>query len=321
MRRTARERITGVKALAVDDARTQVLYHPLTNLSKVCKASMSDPFSRLETTIVAWAAGQDDIRAIVIVGSRARSNHPADAWSDLDLIVFTTTAAAYTADAAWLAAWGGVEAPALSLAGVLPEWLVLMSGGVKVDVAIAVADGSLAEMLARFPFQDVLARGLRVLVDKTASHGHPLPPFAPRLPRPPSAFEFENACFGFLVAADKTARLLRRSDLWRAKMLCDGDLKSRLLTFLEWQAQAGHGLDEDTWYDGRFLVEWADPAALSALPATFAAYSGADLWRALRASTALFRRLATDCAAIWHLPFPARICEQLLAQWQDAESG
>ncbi|MBX7236685.1 MAG: aminoglycoside 6-adenylyltransferase [Caldilineales bacterium] len=282
---------------------------------------MNDPLSHLETTIAAWAAGREDVGAIVVVGSRARSSHPADVWSDLDLILFSTQPEIYTTGAGWLAAWGEVIAPALSLAGGLPEWLVLMSGGVKVDVVIAAADGSLAVMLARFPFQDVLARGLRVLVDKTAAHGHPLPAFAPRPRRLPSAFEFENACFGFLVAADKTARLLRRGDLWRAKMLCDADLKARLLTFLEWQAQAGHGQDDDTWYDGRFLAEWADPAALSALPATFAAYSLADVWRALRASTALFRRLAADCAESWHLPFPAPACEQLLAQWEDADSG
>lgn len=278
---------------------------------------MNDPLSHLETTIAAWAAGREDVGAIVVVGSRARSSHPADVWSDLDLILFSTQPEIYTTGAGWLAAWGEVIAPALSLAGGLPEWLVLMSGAVKVDVVIAAADGSLAAMLARFPFQDVLARGLRVLVDKTASHGQPLPAFAPRPRRLPSAFEFENACFGFLVAAEKTARLLRRGDLWRAKMLCDADLKARLLVFIEWQAQAHYGLDHDTWYEGRFLHEWADPSVLLSIPTIFAAYDQVDLWRALRATTVLFRRLAMDGAERWGLAFPARACEQVLAQWDD----
>lgn len=50
---------------------------------------MIDPLSALEASIVVWAGGRADVRAVVVVGSRARSLHPADAWSDLDLILFS----------------------------------------------------------------------------------------------------------------------------------------------------------------------------------------------------------------------------------------
>lgn len=281
---------------------------------------MIDPLALLEMTIADWATRRDDVGAIVVVGSRARYTHPADVWSDLDLIVFTTTPEAYTAGAGWLDAWGQVWAPALSqIEGGLPEWLALMSGGLKVDVVLAPAASALPEMLARFPFQDVLGRGLRVLVDKTASHGHPPPSFAPAPPLLPTAFEFQNACFAFLVAVDKTARLLRRGEVWRAKILFDADLKLRLLAFVEWQARAAHGPGHDTWYEGRFLHEWADPSLLPALPATFAAYDRADLWRALWATMALFQRLAADCAEKWGLPYPASAAERLLAQWGEPQ--
>lgn len=276
---------------------------------------MNDPLTLLEAAIVDWAASRDDIRGVIVVGSRARSIQPADAWSDLDLIAFTTTPEVYTASAGWLAAWGDVQAPALSPIGHgLWEWLVLLAGGIKIDVVLAPADGSLAEMLARFPFRDVLSRGVRVLVDKTASQGQAVPVFTPMPPELPTSSEFQNAVFAFLVAADKTARLLRRGDLWRAKMLCDADLKARLLEFVEWQARAVHGPDYDTWYGGRFLHEWAEPSLLAALPTTFALYEKDDLWRALRATMALFQRLATDVAARWGLPYPAQASERIAAR-------
>lgn len=282
---------------------------------------MNDPLSLLEAAVADWAAPRDDIRGVVIVGSRARNVHPADEWSDLDLIAFSTTPEVYTKSAAWLNAWGDVRAPTLNLIRHgLWEWLVLLSNGVKVDMVLTPADGSLAEMLMRFPFRDVLSRGVRVLVDKTASQGEAMPNFTFSPPEPPTSAEFQNAVFGFLVAADKTARLLRRGDLWRAKMLCDGDLKARLLGFVEWHAHATHGLDYDTWYEGRFLHEWADRSVLSALPATFAIYDKDDLWRALRATVALFQRLATDSAALWGVDYPVQASNWIAAQLDEGSS-
>ena len=268
----------------------------------------------LEATIIAWAVARDDVHGVVNIGSRARSVHPADAWSDLDLIMFTTIPEAYVASADWLDEWGEVWAPSLSRTGAgLAEWLVLFAGGIKVDVVLAQANGSLADLLVAFPHQDVLRRGMRVLVDKTASRGQPMPGFASAPQLPPTEHVFQNAVFGFLVAADKTARLLSRGELWRAKMLCDGDLKLRLLTFLEWQAQAAHSFNADTWYEGRFLDEWADPMTLAGLPAAFAIYSQADLWRALLVTLALFRRLAVEIAERWGLVYPRRSDEQVTA--------
>ena len=56
-------------------------------------------YEQLEQNCIAWAQAQPDIRAAIVVGSRARLDHPADEWSDLGLILFTTTPAAYTAPA------------------------------------------------------------------------------------------------------------------------------------------------------------------------------------------------------------------------------
>ena len=42
---------------------------------------------RILSKMVPWATARDDLRGIAVVGSRARSDHPADAWSDLDVLV------------------------------------------------------------------------------------------------------------------------------------------------------------------------------------------------------------------------------------------
>jgi aminoglycoside 6-adenylyltransferase len=102
--------------------------------------------------------------------------------------------------------------------------------------------------------------------------------------------------------AAKTAKFIRRRDLWRAKQLCDGEMKQHLLTMLEWHA-AVQTDRRDIWYDGRFLSEWADPQAMDKLQATFAAFVAADLQRALFATLELFRRLAHDVAGQLGYPY------------------
>lgn len=46
--------------------------------------------AEIETRFVAWATADPAIRAAVVIGSRARVDHPADAFSDLDLVAITT---------------------------------------------------------------------------------------------------------------------------------------------------------------------------------------------------------------------------------------
>lgn len=50
-------------------------------------AHISRGYNRLIENLVSWAQAQDDIRAAILIGSRARSDHPADEWSDLDVLL------------------------------------------------------------------------------------------------------------------------------------------------------------------------------------------------------------------------------------------
>ena len=65
-------------------------------------------YTQLEQDIGDWARTRPDLRAAIVVGSRARADHPADEWSDLDLILFAVNPAIYVSDTDWLAAFGEV---------------------------------------------------------------------------------------------------------------------------------------------------------------------------------------------------------------------
>ncbi len=72
-----------------------------------------------------------------------------------------------------------------------------------------------------------------------------------------------------------------------------------------WHARARHGLDYDTWHDGRFFERWADPEFVDCLSNAYAVYSVEDLQRALRETINLFRRVAVDTAEMLGYHYPA----------------
>ena len=265
----------------------------------MCKVTSDDVYARLERRFADWAAEQSVIQAVIVVGSRARSDHPADEWSDLDLVVFASDASSYLQDSTWLNTFGTVIAAITDSFGQRDqEWIAMYADGSKLDVAFLSIDPAAAPtvqaMLTAFPYPVVLQRGMRVLIDRTGSeNGVRLRPIA--TPQPPTSLEFTALVNRMRLDATKTAKFIRRRDLWRAKQLCDGEMKQHLLTMLEWHAAAQTD-QRDIWYDGRFLSEWADPQAMDKLPATFAAYEAADLQRALFATLDLFRRLAHEVA-------------------------
>lgn len=264
-------------------------------------------YDQLERRIVTWARSQADVRAAVVVGSQARHHHPADEWSDLDLILFVTAPAVYVSNKAWLEEIGEVWVPLLNYTpGSDPEWLVLFAGGLKADFLLVHAPDDWAQWLADSPYHDVFQRGVRLLFNKDAVRSElGSPPQTAVSATHPSPEEFLAVVNYVLLFASRTARMLRRGERWRAKKQCDCDLKQRLLTMMEWHARALNGASHDTWYDGRFLPEWADPRALAALPDTFAAYEIADLWRALFATLALFGWLAQETADRLGYSYPA----------------
>jgi aminoglycoside 6-adenylyltransferase len=278
--------------------------------------SSASHYQSLERQLAAWAHTQPAIQAIIVVGSQARSVHPADEWSDLDVVIFASETTAYLHDAAWLSIFGTVHAVVADSFGQRDrEWIAVYADGTKLDAALLSIDPAatptLQTMIDTFPYPTVLQRGVRVLVDKTGAAGElRLPALDPRRPTPTDFVELLNRMW---LDAMKTAKFIRRHDLWRAKRICDGQLKQHVLTLLEWQA-ATQPDRRDIWYDGRFLAEWADREAVAALPTTFATYSQLDLKRALFATLDLFRQLAQDVARRLEYAYPFETDRALTAQ-------
>jgi aminoglycoside 6-adenylyltransferase len=266
-------------------------------------------YAELERDFAAWAQAQPDLRAAMVVGSRARIDPPADEWSDLDLIVFTTDMEKYAADRRWLDQFGAVTIAVLehSRRGDA-EWLIVYENGGKFDVLLAPVNAT--GPIDTTPYDIVLIYGARVLFDKS----DPANPVKIDVHVPialPTAAEFSEALNVAWLTALRAAKFIARGDLWRAKFACDDQLKAQLLTMLEWHTLAGDA-PRRVWHDGRNLTQWADRRAVMALPGSFAAYDATDLRRALFATLDVYRRLAIETAQRLGLEFPSDTHQQVV---------
>ena len=126
-------------------------------------------FNDLIERITGWATEHPDVRAALILGSRARTDHPADEWSDLDILVFTHQPEQFIQSAEWAKAIAPAWLSFSERTGDGQSWerRTLYAGGLDVDVAVNPVEW-LDTIQAEIPpvMADVIRRGCQDLVDR-----------------------------------------------------------------------------------------------------------------------------------------------------------
>jgi aminoglycoside 6-adenylyltransferase len=223
------------------------------------------------------------VHAAVLVGSQARTDTPADEYSDADVVLFVDDPAPYLESAAWLEAFGTplltfIEGTATG--GQLERW-VLFESGLDVDFAL-VSTTAIPQLLSDRETAGAIARGFRILYDELDLAGR----FAgvePHSSMPDLDRLSHDVWYHLLLAAKK----LRRGEIYYAKQMCDCYLKSRVVRLL-------HLRYPSPWHDGRFLERWAPAKALLELRESFASYDESAVETAVLATAALFARLERE---------------------------
>lgn len=283
---------------------------------------------RLEERFTAWAKPRKDIRAAIVVGSRARTDHPADEWADLDVAFMTTDSAKYHANTGWIEQIAPVWAIHRDPIGV--TYHVLFDGGRDAGIAVIPARSvRLATLVVpalrrvpgvarALPFglgrklqsevegaSEYYRRGARLLFDKDDAAARFLAVFPPaeRGYLPPSADVFSGVIDEFWIGATWAAKHLWRGEVWYARSVgYEGTLREAILKMVEWNAQARSKGTIDTWGAGRFIEEWAEDRILSNLKTAFAGYDSLSLQPSLELMTTFFARLSAETAE--HLGYP-----------------
>lgn len=250
----------------------------------------------VSAAVADWAGAREDVRAALVVGSQARSDAPADRWSDLDVALFVDEPRLLAEDATWVAEFG---TPVLTFLeptafGDRVERRVLYERGEDVDFALL--EASAWREFASLPQARVTAeRGYRVLYDGLGLEAALQTSPSSAITAPPDAAAFTELASDFWYHALWAAKKLRRGEVFTALGCLDRLLLSNTVTMLGWHATAVDP-SVDTWHGTRFLERWADPGALVALESAFPQYGVRDVARALWETIDLWQMLEEETA-------------------------
>jgi aminoglycoside 6-adenylyltransferase len=251
------------------------------------------PEERLER-IGAWARVTPGVHAALVVGSRARTDVPADVHSDSDVVLICDDPQQWLRSTDWLAEFGTplltfVEETAV---GDELERRVLYEDGGDVDFSI-ITPAAAQAITASPEGAAVLRRGVRVLHDDAGAYASApsRPPVPPALP---SSDDVEAVAHDFWYHVLWVARKLARGELWVALLGLNGHLANLLRVAVQWDAIAAG--QPDVWHRGRFLERWARPDVVERLRGTLADYDPAAARAGLQAAADLFADLARPVA-------------------------
>jgi aminoglycoside 6-adenylyltransferase len=271
----------------------------------------------MKERILAWAHANDDIRMVILVGSRARSEHPGSEYSDLDLFVFTDQYESYLSNQRWIENFGTVLlAETGKTAGNDPELMVVYEGFQGIDFVFIPAH-VIKEIHHARELPEIFVRGFEIWIDKEEVSA-----LLTRLvedqklqilkPKQPSQEEFSRAIKSFLFSAYYVGRILYQNDLWLAKAR-QNDLNYRVLQMLEWHARSQHNWSLDVWHMGKYMETWAEKTILERIPKIYSGYAIEQSQIALKECANLFEMMAHEVAVACNYSLDDTIFEKTKA--------
>lgn len=277
-------------------------------------------------SILRWAGAREDVAAVILTGSLARSDGSADAFSDIDLEIIAHEPRLLAEDDRWLSMIADpIAVLHLQQDDGWPTRLAIydddvkdggVDGGVKVDFTLA-APLRLQEMISSRTLNALYTRCYRVLLDKD-SVTKDLPPPSGNVPRRslPAEEELRRRVEEFWFEAFHVPKYLARGELFLVKQR-DWTMKELLLEMMEWHALAHSPAPVDVWHLGARLRHWTDPETWHALlQRTFGHFDADDARRAFEETTTLYSRLAREVARKAGFPYPEAVEAKIRATFR-----
>ena len=263
---------------------------------------MTENFQWLVDQFTRWGEACDSLYCAVIVGSQARSDHKADEFSDLDLILIVEDPGVYISTSQWLGDIGSYHISFTEKSiGEGMQRRVLFDNALDVDFMIF--PKSRMETLFSGEIATMLERGYYILIDKIGMKDSiVLPDRASHCF--PEEGDFINIVHDFWYHSVWTVKKLKRGEIWAAKSCLDSYMKQLLLSMIEVHARSTRGLSFPPWHDGRFVDEWAEEWIVEKLGSCFSLYNEQSIENALLSTMDLYRAIALEVAGMQDFKYP-----------------
>jgi aminoglycoside 6-adenylyltransferase len=259
-----------------------------------------------------FARAHDDIRAVVMNGSRANPNAPKDLFNDYDVVYYVADPLCYKADQSWIACFGervivqqnDIEEP--DEQGYI--FLMLFQDGVRIDLMFNQVDK------LQYVGSDTLTI---VLLDKDGR----IPPLPPpsdtgyRITRP-SQKKFDETINEIFWCSNNMAKGIWRDELPYVRHMFDAIIRPCILDLLAWYAADQHDWTINTGGYGRWLKRFLPSEVWAAYLRTYAGTTYEQIWDALFEALQLTRQCGTALAYSLGYAYPLEDDRRMLAYLQ-----
>lgn len=254
--------------------------------------------------ILRFVGMHDDIRAVVMNGSRVNPLARKDPFQDYDIACYVHDIAPYRRNADIPPFFGEImilQTP-VDMGDPPPEndgsyaYLMQFMDGNRIDLSF-------------YPLEkinDIKDDSLSVvLIDKDHAIGE-LPPPGNKsyLPMKPTAKAFDDCCNEFWWLNSYVAKGLWRGELTYARKHLDGWMRAELMKMLVWYFGIKTGFKKSPGKDGKYMHEGLEDHLWTLLDKTFSDSVPDHNWNAIIAMDDLFRSAAREVAKQFGFSYP-----------------
>lgn len=273
--------------------------------------------------ILQYAQQDENIRVVVLNGSRANPNIQGDFFQDFDIVFYARDPSALIRNQALILYFG--EMMILQL----PDEMGVaeFSGDERYAYLMQFLDGNRID-LSICPMNqleaNLAADSLTVILLDKDGRVKKLPPPSEQsyLPKKPTPKMFEDCCNEFWWLNPYTAKGLWRGELIYAKYALDNLMRGELMKMLEWYFGIRTGFSRAMGKQGKFLPEVLDRSEWDMLGKTYADFDSRNIWISLLMMGDLFRKVASLVADYFGFSYPLEEDQRVTAfLHQVRESG
>ena len=254
--------------------------------------------------ILAFANRDDNIRAVVLNGSRANPHAARDPFQDFDSACLVRDVRPY------LRNWDIVRSFGEAMIVQLPEDMSEQpaTGDERYSYLMQFMDGNRIDLSFRPPhaWERPIKDSLCVpLLDKDGILAN-VPPASEKdyFPKPPTDKTFQDCCNEFWWVSPYVAKGLWRGELIYAKSMLDDAVREQLMKMLNWYFGIKTGFKMSPGKLGKNFKSVFGTELYAEIEAT---YSDADIehiWESLFTTGSLFRKLAHEVASTFGFEYP-----------------
>jgi aminoglycoside 6-adenylyltransferase len=257
--------------------------------------------SEMKELILRFARDHDDVRAVVMTGSRANPEAGHDRFQDYDITYLVEDVAPYRNNAQIPASFGDImilqrpdDARDSPSAAASYAYLMQFIDGNRIDLTFLPVNA------AHSISKDSLSL---VLLDKDRRFDLPPPTLLSYLAQKPTAKQFTDCCNEYWWLNPYVAKGLYRKELTYAKSILDELMRHQLMDMLTWYVGVTTNFQVAVGYLARNLKAHISSDLWERLERTYSDAQPPNIWHSLFAMNELFRRVAQPTANALKLPY------------------